>query len=66
MQGMSRGTHQRLCDICENPEKYMLLCIDCHYKYDAKRGYAWYSFRGVIENEINNDVAATVDEILNQ
>jgi len=34
LDGKGRGSYARFKDICRNKDKYLLLCKDCHLKYD--------------------------------
>ena len=34
LSGRGRGRKERVYDVIRNPDKYMLLCKDCHENYD--------------------------------
>jgi len=36
LKGMSRGSNERLTDVERHPESYMLLCPECHRRYDKR------------------------------
>lgn len=35
LRGRGRGQWDRYCDIRRNPDRYALLCVRCHRKFDA-------------------------------
>ena len=37
LQGPSRGLTNRYLDVLKNPNKYTLLCVDCHREFDKKK-----------------------------
>lgn len=36
LQGKSRGQNHRIRDIIRNPGHYLLLCVECHRRYDNR------------------------------
>lgn len=37
VKGRGRGKSRRLADIRKHPEKYLLLCVECHATFDGRQ-----------------------------
>lgn len=46
-KGSGRGRNNRIIGIIRFPEKYILLCHDCHVEYDYKNNYD-VMYRGLV------------------
>lgn len=51
LNGWGRGRKERVYDVIKNPDKYRLLCKDCHKRYDQ--------INGVISMEQTEQIAET-------
>ncbi len=40
----ARSSLERLIDVIENPESFILLCQSCHVEFDGKGYIAWWEY----------------------
>lgn len=42
VKNSGRSSYERLKDVIEYPERFLLFCIDHHFIYDGKNAIIWY------------------------